>query len=137
MTQEALSIPDIALRSPTLVVFIRHSALSLYDPAASPHHDGMAAASDLELIASLALLDIDCVQGCRKGKAQDGAPLTDEELAFQLFAEEANSLLVVSRDAILAESIDNALHTDRTLLRAYATAEAQEARDRTKRGAVV
>lgn len=89
-----------------------------------------APADSLELIASLALLDIDRVQSAWKGKALDGVPLTDEELAFQLFAEEANSLLVVSRDATLAESMDKALRTDRALLRAYANAEAQEARDR-------
>ena len=87
-------------------------------------------AKNLELIASLALLDIDKVNSSRKGKAQDGAPLTDEELAFRLFAEEANSLLVASRDAVLAESIDSALRTDAAFLRAYAATEAQEARDR-------
>ena len=89
-----------------------------------------AVADSHALIASLYLEDIDRVQASRKGKAQDGTPLTDEELAFQLYAEEMGRFLAVSRDAILAESIDKAIGMDRTLLRAYATFEAQEARDR-------
>ncbi|KIP11509.1 hypothetical protein PHLGIDRAFT_477035 [Phlebiopsis gigantea 11061_1 CR5-6] len=89
-----------------------------------------AVADSHALIASLYLEDIDRVQASRKGKAQDGSPLTDEELAFQLYAEEMSRFLAVSRDAILAGSIDKAIEEDRTLLRAYATFEAQEARDR-------
>jgi hypothetical protein len=88
------------------------------------------AAEDLALVASLALADVDLIQARRKGKAQDGTPLTDEELAFQLFAEEASSLLALARDAIFAESIDRALETDRPALRTYAAAEARETRDR-------
>lgn len=87
-------------------------------------------AEDLALVASLALADIGAVQSRRKGKALHGTPLTDEELAFQLFAEEANSLLAVSQDAIIAQSIDRALHDDRAILRTYAAAEAREMRDR-------
>ena len=83
-----------------------------------------ASAKSLECIASLALHDIVRVQSSRKGKALDSAPLIDEEFAFQHFAE-ANSLLVMSRDAILAGSIDMALQTSRALLRAYVNVEAQ------------
>ena len=89
-----------------------------------------AVADSHALIASLYLEEIEQVQASRKGKAQDGAPLTDEELAFQLYAEEMGRFLAVSRDAILADSIDKAIQADRTLLRAFATFEAQETRDR-------
>ena len=82
------------------------------------------------LIASLFLEDISSIQDARKGKAQDGTPLTDEEVVFQLYAEEADHLLALSRDGILAASIDRAVEADRTLLRAYALSEAQDARDR-------
>lgn len=87
-------------------------------------------AEDLAAVASLALADVDRVQARRKGKAQDGTPQTDEELAFQLFAEEASSLLALSRDVIFAQSIDRALETDRAVLRTYAACEVQETRDR-------
>jgi len=84
----------------------------------------------LALIASLALEDINDVQSRRKGKAKSGAPLTDEEVAFQLFAEEANSLISFSHDAILARSVDSALRSDRSLLREFAAMEVAATRDR-------
>ena len=85
---------------------------------------------DLALAAALALQDIEEIEARRKGKAYDGRPLTDEELAFQLFTEEANSLLAFAQDAAYAASIDKALDTDRAILRMYAASEARETRDR-------
>ncbi|KAI0786014.1 hypothetical protein C8Q75DRAFT_773761 [Abortiporus biennis] len=84
----------------------------------------------LALIASLALEDIDNIRSQRKGKAKAGATISDEELAFRLFAEEANSLLGVAQDAVLAKSIDTALSTDRRILRDFASAEVAAIRDR-------
>lgn len=87
-------------------------------------------AHNLALIAALSLEDVDSVQAGRKGKAQDGIPLTDEELAFQLYAEEATRFLAFSRDAIVAGSMDKAIEADYALSRAYTSSEAQEARNR-------
>ncbi|KAI0361832.1 hypothetical protein OH77DRAFT_1418090 [Trametes cingulata] len=83
----------------------------------------------LSLIAALSLEDIDQVQGRRKGKATD-APLSDEELAFQLFAEEASALDTFSRDLAFAQSLDKALESDARLLEEFAQAEEMARRDR-------
>ncbi|KAI0374361.1 hypothetical protein BV20DRAFT_1033200 [Pilatotrama ljubarskyi] len=83
----------------------------------------------LSLIAALSLEDIDQVQGRRKGKAQDG-PLSDEELAFQLFAEEASALDTFARDVAFARSLDSALESDARLLEEYAQTEEMARRDR-------
>lgn len=98
--------------------------------ALSPLFTMDADADTLALIAALSLADISSVHAARKGEAPAGAPQTDEELAFELCAAEAAALLALSQDAILAESIDRALQTDRAALRACAAVEAQEASDR-------
>lgn len=82
------------------------------------------------LIASLSLEDIDTVQSCRKGKGREDCPPTDEELALQLFAEEAKSLLDISSDAILARSVDSALRSDKAFLKQFVSEEAAAVRDR-------
>lgn len=69
----------------------------------------------LSLIASYGLQDVDEIGGRRKEKAVDGA-LSDEEIAFQLFAEEARALQTLISDTIFARSLDQALQTDATLL---------------------
>ncbi|THH20263.1 hypothetical protein EUX98_g8615, partial [Antrodiella citrinella] len=84
----------------------------------------------LQLVAKLSLQDIDDLQANKKGKALDSAPLTDEELAFQLYAEEANGLLTFATDAILARSIDEALRTDRPVIQQMVAAENTAVRDR-------
>ncbi|KAH8100561.1 hypothetical protein BXZ70DRAFT_1000275 [Cristinia sonorae] len=84
----------------------------------------------LQLVATLSLQDINDVQANRKGKARQGALLSDEELAFQLYAEEANSLLTVANDAILASSIDEALKTDCAIIRQMVASENVAIRDR-------
>lgn len=93
-------------------------------------HHGDFEADSLALVASLTLEDLEDVRTSRKGKARSNIPLSDEEFAFQLYAEEANNLLAYSQDSAYAQSIDNALGTDRILLRDYMTLEIQAARDR-------
>ncbi|KAH7916168.1 hypothetical protein BJ138DRAFT_1169480 [Hygrophoropsis aurantiaca] len=68
------------------------------------------------LIAKLTLQDIDDIESSRKGKGREGAPLTDEELAFNEQAESIRNLLNLLADYKFAQSIDGALETDRTHL---------------------
>ncbi|KAH9911610.1 uncharacterized protein B0H18DRAFT_347537 [Fomitopsis serialis] len=75
-----------------------------------------ATASYLALIASFALQDIDDVSATRKGKRSAQAPKSDEELAFELFAEEAHSLLSLTQDMTFAQSLDDALRADHDIL---------------------
>ncbi len=87
------------------------------------------AASLLSLVASCSLEDVEAIQGRRKGKDR-GGPLTDEELALQLFAEEARALQILAQDIALARSIDNALRADATILDQYEQIEQVERHDR-------
>ncbi|KZT74814.1 hypothetical protein DAEQUDRAFT_771559 [Daedalea quercina L-15889] len=73
-------------------------------------------ATYIALVAQFALQDIDDISATRKGKASALAPKSDEEIAFELFAEEANSLLALTRDIAFARSIDDALQTDHDIL---------------------
>ncbi|KIJ59190.1 hypothetical protein HYDPIDRAFT_118781 [Hydnomerulius pinastri MD-312] len=68
------------------------------------------------LIARLVLEDIDAVEASRKGKKRDDAPLSDEEIAFQLQASSINSFIGIWSDYRLASSIDRALESDGTHL---------------------
>ena len=89
-------------------------------------HDDSISVELLSLIAALSLQDVDEVYGRRKGKAVDGPP-SDEELALQLFAEEARALQVYAQDIELAQSIANA---DAELVAQYVQIEEFERRDR-------
>ena len=89
-------------------------------------HDDSISVELLSLIAALSLEDVDEVYGRRKGKAVDGPP-SDEELALQLFAEEARALQVYAQDIELAQSIANA---DAELVAQYVQIEEFERRDR-------
>ena len=83
----------------------------------------------LSLIASYSLQDVDEIGGRRKGKAIDG-PLSDEEIAFQLFAEEARALQALVSDTIFARSLDQALQTDTAFLEEHERIEEVEREDR-------
>ena len=89
-------------------------------------HDDSISVELLSLIAALSLQYVDEVYGRRKGKAVDGPP-SDEELALQLFAEEARALQVYAQDIELAQSIANA---DAELVAQYVQIEEFERRDR-------
>lgn len=79
------------------------------EPSTPPVDDDT---SLLSLVAELTLKDVDDVAASRKGKGRATAEISDEELAFQLFAEEANSLLDFTKDAAFARSINYAMQTD-------------------------
>ncbi|KAI0735373.1 hypothetical protein C8Q76DRAFT_712045 [Earliella scabrosa] len=83
----------------------------------------------LSLLAACSLEDADDIRGRRKGKAR-GGPLSDEELALELFAEEARTLEILAQDMLLARSIDRAIREDVVLLDAYARTEEMERSDR-------
>lgn len=87
----------------------------------------------LSIIAALTLEDVKELQDDRRSSvastiSQD--TLTDEELAVQLYAEEANSLLLFAQDAALAYSINTALRSDRSLIREMVREETTAIRDR-------
>ncbi|KAI0082222.1 hypothetical protein K474DRAFT_1655575 [Panus rudis PR-1116 ss-1] len=93
----------------------------------------MNAMDDIELLATIASLTLDDLKEVprqRVNKPSISSVLSDEELAFQLYAQEARQLLSVTEDAIFARSINNALRTDRTLIRQLVAEETVALRDR-------
>lgn len=87
----------------------------------------------LSLIAALTLEDVKELQDHRQSSivsASSQDTLSDEELAVQLYAEEANSLLLFAQDAALAYSINAALRSDRGLIREMVQEETAAIRDR-------
>jgi hypothetical protein len=75
------------------------------------------------LIANLHLSDIDEINLSYKGKARANVPLSDEELAFQLQAENFRELVGTLEDRRFAESLGRALDTDEDYLAAFSTVE--------------
>lgn len=71
------------------------------------------------LIATLSLIDIQDVEGSRKGKLREDANLTDEEVAFNIQAENLKTFLATLQDHRFALSIDEALQADTATLSAY------------------
>ncbi|KAG2154107.1 hypothetical protein DEU56DRAFT_438705 [Suillus clintonianus] len=70
------------------------------------------------LVLALSLLDIEEVEGSRKGKLREDACLTDEEIAFNIQAENLKISLAELQDRRFALSLDEALQTDTAALRA-------------------
>ncbi|TFK87946.1 hypothetical protein K466DRAFT_662662 [Polyporus arcularius HHB13444] len=93
------------------------------------HADGREASGAEDTIALLALIaaysleDVDSIQGRRKGKETLGGQPTDEELALELFAEEARALERLAHDMVLAQSINQAICMDAALLAEHERAE--------------
>jgi hypothetical protein len=75
------------------------------------------------LFARLALRDIDEIEGSRKRKARADAPLSDEELAFQLQAEDFQNHLIALEDHRLAESLSRAIESDQDFLQTLSIVE--------------
>jgi hypothetical protein len=75
------------------------------------------------LIAQLQLEDALEVSRGRKGKARASAPRSDEEVAFQMQAEELGSWKQLYQDYTLAKSMSDALDKDAALLEAYRVME--------------
>ncbi|KAG2350011.1 hypothetical protein BDR05DRAFT_986334 [Suillus weaverae] len=61
---------------------------------------------------ALSLLDIEEVEGSRKGKLREDAHLTDEEIAFNIQAENLKASLAELQDRRFALSLDKAFPTD-------------------------
>ncbi|KAG1734332.1 hypothetical protein EDB19DRAFT_1728124 [Suillus lakei] len=70
------------------------------------------------LVLALSLLDIEEVEGSRKGKLREDACLTDEEVAFNIQAENLKVSLAELQDRRFALSLDEALQTDTAALSA-------------------
>ncbi|KAG1905770.1 uncharacterized protein F5891DRAFT_1006494 [Suillus fuscotomentosus] len=68
------------------------------------------------LVLALCLLNIEEVEGSRKGKLQEDVCLTDEEVAFNFPAEYLKASLAELHDRIFALSLDEALETDSAAL---------------------
>jgi hypothetical protein len=63
-------------------------------------------ASDLvSLTARLTLQDIQEIESRQKGKRNEGAPMTDAELALRLAAEEARSSVIFDSDRAIAQRL--------------------------------
>jgi hypothetical protein len=82
------------------------------------------------LIARLCLDDINDINASRKGKARQGDPLTDAQLALQYQADIAFGVLESTRDRHLARSIDAALETDNASIDAFTFLERMAREDR-------
>lgn len=72
------------------------------------------------LVAELVLQDIQNIASTHEGKSRYGAPPSDEEIAFQVQADNARMIL---SDFRLAQSIDRALDSDAALIIAAHAAE--------------
>lgn len=68
------------------------------------------------LVLALSLLNIEEVEGSRKGKLREDACLTDEEIAFNFQAEYLKASLAELQDRRFALSLDEALDTDSAAL---------------------
>jgi len=75
------------------------------------------------LFARLSLGDIDEIERSRKRKARADAPLSDEELAFQLQAQYLQSHLTFLEDHRLAESLSRAIESDQEFLQTLSIVE--------------
>ena len=84
----------------------------------------------MPVVAALYLEDIREIERRRKGKASIRVGPSDEELAFQLFAQEAQALQALTRDMTMARSLDRALRTDTALLDEHERYEEAARRDR-------
>lgn len=91
---------------------------------------GDESAALLALIAELCLEDVDDITAGRKGKSKASFAPSDEEIAFELFAQEAKSLLDFTKDLTYARSIDSALETDRSLVEEHMRLETRAHEDR-------
>ncbi|OJA20405.1 hypothetical protein AZE42_05362 [Rhizopogon vesiculosus] len=88
--------------------------------------------SDIEteaLIVTLSLIDIQDVEASRKGKSREDAALTDEEVAFNIQAENMKTSLATLQDYRFALSIDEALQADTATLSAISTINQAELDD--------
>ncbi|KAL6304237.1 hypothetical protein BKA93DRAFT_301530 [Sparassis latifolia] len=96
-------------------------------PAAAYLDDELAISA---LVAQLTVDDIHHLRSSNKGKKSALSGPTDEEVALQLYEDEARALLTITEDIVFARSVDSALDTDYALLEEIARAEAGAREDR-------
>ncbi|KAG5642660.1 hypothetical protein DXG03_002372 [Asterophora parasitica] len=84
----------------------------------------------MKLIAELALDDITEISNSRKGKGRASAPLSDEEIAFQLQRELLEVDMGELGDFTMARSLNHIIDSDRAFLNALSVAERAEKDDR-------
>ena len=95
-------------------------------------HGDLADEDDISLmmlVASCFLEDIADLQASHKGKSREGDS-SDDQLALELFAEEANVLLASSRDMEIALGLEKALRMDAAVIQQLEIVEDRAARDR-------
>ncbi|KAF8519007.1 hypothetical protein BU17DRAFT_76032 [Hysterangium stoloniferum] len=85
--------------------------------------------ADLEAFATLHLEEIEEVAAVRKDKRKATSTPPDDEIAFQLYADELRSLLTLVQDQQLARSLIVAVETDRPLIEEIVRADRQILRD--------
>lgn len=84
----------------------------------------------LNLLAACTLQDIEDLQGSNKGKSRQGSAPTDEQIALEIFAEEANALLISARDLEIALALEQAMRMDSAMIEEFSIAEERASRDR-------
>ena len=82
------------------------------------------------IVASSALQDIAELRANHKGKSREGSLLSDYQLALEVFAEEATSLLQATRDFEIALGLEKAMRMDAGILEEHRTMEERASRDR-------
>lgn len=105
----------------------QHSQSSLQDVEEQMYHMDHESAL---LIAELQLQDALALSEGSKGKARADAPLSDQEIALRLQAEELSGWKQTHQDAAMAKSIDHALGLDSGIIAAYRMIEESAAADR-------
>ncbi|KAJ7220337.1 hypothetical protein GGX14DRAFT_355237 [Mycena pura] len=75
------------------------------------------------LISQLVLEDIDDIRRSSKGKGSEYSPLSNEECAFQAFADEVHQAVRYVQDLELARSVDHALELDQPVLAVLSVVE--------------
>jgi hypothetical protein len=86
--------------------------------------------TDLGAIALLLREEASEVKESRKDKRRQDAPPTDDEVAFDLFANELTSLLSVIQDQRIAQSMEAAMNTDYVLIGELEQSNARALEDR-------
>ncbi|KAJ3535609.1 hypothetical protein NM688_g6953 [Phlebia brevispora] len=83
----------------------------------------------MKAMATCFLEDIAELQSTRKGKSKEGA-YSDDQLALEMFAEEASSLLTSARDLEIALGLEKAMRMDESVIQELCIAEERASADR-------
>ncbi|KAF8587907.1 hypothetical protein K439DRAFT_1336652 [Ramaria rubella] len=86
--------------------------------------------TDLDAIASLLLGDVEDITTARKEKRREDSSPADDEVAFDVFANDLKSLLSVIQDQEFARSVAAAVETDHALIEALTEADNRLLEDR-------